>query len=108
SLDRLNLRSNTQLRPLKGLLLNVGLAYTEARNTESLDDVAYNQLAVNYPYMELADAQGKPLPVDISGYNPVYRDTVASGRLLDWSYVPLAELYASKQEQKTQEMFSQF
>ena len=108
SLDRLNLRSNTQLRPLKGLMLNVGLAYTEARNTESLDDVAYNQLAVNYPYMELADAQGKPLPVDISGYNPVYRDTVASGRLLDWSYVPLAELYASKQEQKTQEMFTQF
>jgi TonB-linked SusC/RagA family outer membrane protein len=46
---------------------------------------------VNYPYWQVADAHGNPLPVAL-GLNEPYIDTAGGGQLLDWHYRPLQEL----------------
>ncbi|MFD2904650.1 SusC/RagA family TonB-linked outer membrane protein [Sphingobacterium anhuiense] len=109
SYQRLNLKTNTQLRPVKNMLVDIGMMYTESKTRESVFPVQYNQIgkgAGMYPYMNMADENGNPLVVDIASFNPVYQDTVAGGRLLDWSYRPLKELYDTKETQKVQEFFS--
>ncbi|WP_353197684.1 SusC/RagA family TonB-linked outer membrane protein [Parapedobacter defluvii] len=96
--NRMNLRLHTTIKPYKWLRADFGMIYTENRYSESslANPIAYNAMgagAGNYPYMQLADEQGNPLPVvDNRPYHPVFRDTVAGGRLLDWTYVPLAEI----------------
>lgn len=93
------------------MVLDLGIMYTEIKNKESLLPVRYNGLAKgmqNYPYMRLADDHGNPLEVNVGGFNPVFKDTVARGRLLDWSYNPLNELDDSKESQGIHEFFSTF
>ena len=107
--NRVTLQSNTQVKPVKDLLINVGITYTESKKTKSFLPVEYNRLAKgvsNYPYMQLADEQGNPLDVDISSFHPTFRDTVANGRLLDWNYNPLNELYESKQTQINRDLLA--
>jgi len=109
SYSRLNLKSNTQFKPIKNMVLDVGILYTESKNQESLLPLAYNRLAKgiqNYPYMRLADDDGNPLEVNYGGFNPVFQDTVAGGRLLDWSYYPLNEVNETKQVQRLNEFFT--
>ena len=109
SYNRLNLKSNTQFKPIKNMVLDIGLMHTESKNQESLLPLAYNRLAKglqNYPYMRLADKEGNPLEVNVGGFNPVFKDTVADGRLLDWSYNPLNELKESKHSQRVNEFFT--
>ena len=109
SYSRLNLKSNTQLKPIKNMLIDIGMMYTESKNIQSVFPVQYNQLGKGigmYPYMDLADENGKPLVVEVGGVNPFFRDTVAGGRLLDWTYNPLKELYESKETQKVHELFT--
>ncbi|WP_400261327.1 SusC/RagA family TonB-linked outer membrane protein [Sphingobacterium sp. SG20118] len=109
SFSRLNLKSNTQFKPLKNMVLDLGLMYTDLRNIEAQLPVRYNGLAKgmqNYPYMRLADEHGNPLEVNMGGFNPVFKDTVAGGRLLDWSYFPLKELDDSKETQNINEFFT--
>ncbi|NJI74051.1 SusC/RagA family TonB-linked outer membrane protein [Sphingobacterium kitahiroshimense] len=109
SFSRLNLKSNTQFKPIKNLVVDLGLMYTEIKKQESLVPVGYHGLAKgmqNYPYMRLADEHGNALNVDGSGLNPAFRDTVAGGRLLDWIYNPLNELDDSKETQVINEFFT--
>ncbi len=96
--NRLNMRVNTTVKPYRWLRVDLGMLYTENRYRESGQEspVAYNAMGAgpgNYPYMRLADDRGNPLPVvDNRPYHPVFRDTVAGGRLLDWTFVPLGEI----------------
>ncbi|MCS3556942.1 MULTISPECIES: SusC/RagA family TonB-linked outer membrane protein [unclassified Sphingobacterium] len=96
SYNRLIVKNNTQLRPIKNLTLDLGITYTESKRKDAMANmVGYNSMgrgAGNFPYMRMADDNGKPLIVDAIGYNPIFRDTVAGGRLLDWKYRPLEEL----------------
>lgn len=48
-------------------------------------------LLVYYPYAQVADGHGNPLPVAY-GLNEPYIDTAGGGQLLDWHYRPLQEL----------------
>ncbi|MBB2951142.1 SusC/RagA family TonB-linked outer membrane protein [Sphingobacterium sp. JUb56] len=109
SFNRLNLKSNTQFKPIKNIILDLGFLYTETRNKESALGVEYNRLAKgvqNYPYMRLADDSGNPVEVNAGGFNPVFRDTIAGGRLLDLTYNPLKELYDTKATQSVNEFFT--
>ncbi|GGH10434.1 SusC/RagA family TonB-linked outer membrane protein [Sphingobacterium alkalisoli] len=111
SYKRTVLKSVTQMKPIRNLLLDLGITYTESDAQESLDPVAYNQMAsgeANFPYLRLADASGMPLAIDLSSRNPAYRDTVAGGRLLNWSYTPLKELQASRETQVLRETLLNF
>jgi len=106
--DRLVLKSANQLRPFKNLLLDLSVTYTQSKAKDSFVPVAYNALGqgeANYPYLKLADEQGTPASVEVIPRNPIYRDTVAGGRLLDWKYRPLKELNDSRETQITRETF---
>jgi len=96
SYKRFTAKNNTQLRPIKNLTLDLGVTYTESKRKEAQSNMAgYNAMGRgvgNFPYMQMADANGIPLAVDAIGFNPIFRDTVAGGRLLDWKYRPLEEL----------------
>ncbi|MDH5827775.1 SusC/RagA family TonB-linked outer membrane protein [Sphingobacterium faecium] len=109
SLRRLNLKSNTQFKPLKNMVLDLGVLYTEIKNQKSFLPSGYNGLAKgmqNYPYMRLADEHGNPIEVNVGGFNPIFKDTVAGGRLLDWSYFPLNELNDTKETQQINEFLT--
>ena len=106
--DRLVLKSANQLRPIKNLLLDLSVTYTQSKTKDSFVPVAYNALGAgeaNYPYLKLADSHGNPLAVEVIPRNPIYRDTVAGGRLLDWKYRPLKELNDTRQTQTLRETF---
>ena len=107
--NRFNLQSNTQVKPVENLLINLGITYSESKKVNSFIPVGYNGLAKgvsNYPYMQLADVEGNPNNIDISGFRPSFRDTLAGGRLLDWGYNPLKELYESKQTQINRDLLA--
>ena len=108
--QRINIKGAVQARPIKNLHIDLTTTYAESKKKESWDYTHYNGLAKgvsNPPYMQLADANGKHLPVDISGLSPVYRDTVAGGRLRPFTYVPLDELLLTDQVQKIREVLMQ-
>ncbi|AIM37557.1 hypothetical protein KO02_13315 [Sphingobacterium sp. ML3W] len=96
SYKRLTMKNNTQIRPVKNLILDLGVTYTESKRKDANTAmVGYNLMGRgtgNFPYMQLADRDGQALVVDAISYNPIFRDTVAGGRLLDWKYRPLDEL----------------
>jgi len=67
--------------------LTTGFAFTAS--TAYLNNTG--TIPVNYPYAQVADAQGNALPVAYNLRTP-YLDTVGGGQLLDWHLRPLDEL----------------
>ncbi|MEN5379207.1 SusC/RagA family TonB-linked outer membrane protein [Sphingobacterium kitahiroshimense] len=109
SYNRINLQSNTQIKPLKELLITLGITYTESNKNRSFIPIGYNRLArgvSNAPYMQLADMNGNPAEVYMGGLRPSFQDTLAGGRLLDWSYRPLKELHESNEEQINRDLMA--
>jgi TonB-linked SusC/RagA family outer membrane protein len=86
--DRVTINGNNTYFLLKDKLeLNTDLAFTASTTVN--DNPGATQ--VNYPYAQVADAHGYPLPVAY-GLNEPYIDTAGGGQLLDWHYRPLQEL----------------
>lgn len=86
--DRVTLLGNNSYTLIpKKLELTTSLVYSGS--TTYLNNPG--AVAVNYPYVRLADAQGDALPVAY-GLRLPYVDTVGAGKLLDWHYRPLDEL----------------
>ncbi|SKB96118.1 TonB-linked outer membrane protein, SusC/RagA family [Sphingobacterium nematocida] len=109
--NRWNLQSNTQIKATDRLLLNLGITYTESKKVASFRPVAYNGLAngiSNWPYMQFADAGGRPITVDMPGFSHAFRDTVAAGRLMSWDYIPLEEIHQTRQTQLNRDMMANF
>ncbi|ERJ58988.1 SusC/RagA family TonB-linked outer membrane protein [Sphingobacterium paucimobilis] len=107
--NRWNLQSNTQIKATKSLSFQMGLTYTESDRVQSLQSSAYNGLAKgvsNWPYMQLADENGNPLVVDIVAFSQDFRDTVAGGRLLSYDYIPLEDIYQTRQTQRNRDMMA--
>jgi hypothetical protein len=94
--DRLTIRSNNIFNPVKNLQFDVSLNYTKS-NLINNSPGGYNQITIAktgyslYPYTQLADASGNPMPIDYY-YRGVFTDTAGAGKLLDWKYNPLDEL----------------
>ncbi len=95
--ERVTLKSNNTFRPLKRLEVQAGLQYTysKASAENSLSPYGYGEIipageSALYPYAQLADSKGKPLPI-ARDYNPNFIDTAGNGKLLDWRYRPLQE-----------------
>ncbi|UZJ63209.1 hypothetical protein OKW96_11840 [Sphingobacterium sp. KU25419] len=102
SADRFTFRSQSNFKPTQRLEFNLSTQFSSYNTQESYDPVLYNALGRgygNYPYLQLADELGNPLIMEGIGLNREFRDTVAQGRLLDWNYRPLAELYESSTKQ---------
>ncbi|QQD14263.1 SusC/RagA family TonB-linked outer membrane protein [Sphingobacterium sp. UDSM-2020] len=105
--SRLTTRSYTMYRPTSNLDIGLNMQYSEYGTKEPLIRLGFYDFAGgygNFPYMELADANGNPLIVDAIALHPEFRDTVAGGRLLDWKYRPLAELDQTSVTSKQREV----
>lgn len=90
--QRINLRFQNSYRPVKSLTLTTGLYYTQTQNGSGR--YGYGNVAMKgnsfVPYMEMADENGKPLPVS-RNLNPNYIATAGNGLLPDWKYYPLTD-----------------
>ncbi|WP_428331597.1 SusC/RagA family TonB-linked outer membrane protein [Mucilaginibacter sp.] len=105
--DRVTLRSSNTIRPFKNAEILAGIQYTSTAATDqnSLSPYAYGQLvpagkSAIYPYAQLADAAGNPLPV-VKDYRLGYIDTTGSGKLQDWKYRPLQEAQLADNHTRT-------
>jgi TonB-linked SusC/RagA family outer membrane protein len=86
--DRVTLNGNNTYYLLQGKLeFSTGFTFTASNTTNN----NIGATGVVYPYAQVADARGNPLPVAF-GLNETYIDTAGGGRLLDWHYRPLQEL----------------
>lgn len=108
--QRINLRSNTTLKPIKDLEVQADIFYTRNQYHSPAglagSDRILNHLPVE-PYLRLADDQGNHLEV----INPTnvnfstkssYRRTAGNGRLLNWIYTPLDDIGTSSADSKSQ------
>ena len=89
--SRINLRSENTYRPVKGLLLNFGLLYTNSSSKSGKP--GYGDVTIGakpIPYLSFADATGNPLAI-AKTYRQSFIDTAGGGKLLDWNYYPLEE-----------------
>ncbi|WP_331580383.1 TonB-dependent receptor plug domain-containing protein, partial [Puia sp.] len=86
--DRITLLGNNSYTLVpKKLELTTSLVF--AGSTTYLNNPGISD--VTYPYAQLANAHGAPLPV-ANGLRIPYADTVGGGQLLDWHNRPLDEL----------------
>jgi TonB-linked SusC/RagA family outer membrane protein len=89
--DRVTINGNNTYFLLHDKLeLNTDLAFTASTTVNDNP----GGTGVLYPYAQVADAHGNPLPVAL-GLNEPYIDTAGGGQLLDWHYRPLQELQNS-------------
>ena len=90
--DRQTLRWDNAFRPIKNMEITTGIYYTGSESESGKD--GYGSVSSMrgslFPYAQLADANGNPLPV-IKDYRQTYIDTAGGGKLLDWKYYPLEE-----------------
>jgi TonB-linked SusC/RagA family outer membrane protein len=97
--DRVTLTGNNSCHLIPGRIeLSTGLAW--AMNKSYLNNGGAGTAI--YPYAQLADARGNPLPVNF-GLRTPYVDTVGGsggGGLLDWHFAPLAEMEAADNQVK--------
>jgi TonB-linked SusC/RagA family outer membrane protein len=88
---KVNIHLENSIQPLKNLMIHIGAYYTNSNSTSGL--TSYNTITVGtrqVPYLQFADADGNPLPVE-TGYRNGYTDTAGGGKLLSWEYVPLED-----------------
>ncbi|HVZ96684.1 MAG TPA: SusC/RagA family TonB-linked outer membrane protein [Chitinophagaceae bacterium] len=104
-LHRESLNWNSSFKPIKNVEINAGIYYTATDSKTG--KIPYNQVtSANghlYPYAELADASGNPLPI-IKDYRKSYIDTAGNGQLLDWHYYPLEDYKYNTNRLSTQDV----
>ena len=90
--DRLNLRWDNTIRPVKNLEVSAGLYFTKTQ-TES-GKPGYGALSAYrgklWPYAKFADLNGIPTSLT-KDYRSTFIDTAGSGHLMDWRYYPLED-----------------
>lgn len=99
--NRYSLSSSTSFKPFRRLEVTFDLGLTQGE-TRSEGGVEYPTSLVGkslYPYAQLADAEGNPLPLPRQ-YRLGFIDTVGGGKLLDWHYRPLDEMRSGSNVQK--------
>lgn len=73
------------------LEVTTGLIFTKTGNANNgIDQARIWSRSSPYPYAQLADNKGNPLP--IAQYRQGYIDTAGDGQLLDWNYRPLEDV----------------
>lgn len=101
---RYTLNSNNTFRPVRSLELSVGMQFSQSVNKSinfNPNIFPNGRKSTLYPYAQLADADGKAIPVEMD-YRSGYTDTAGNGRLLDWKYRPLDDIRDVSRNIKTQ------
>lgn len=93
-LSRVNLNSSTTWQPLRDLDVDFGFTYTNSirkENNTGAQQINSGHGKGLYPYAQLADADGNPLPV-LRDYSAAYVEAADSNGLMDWHYRPLQDM----------------
>ncbi|MBN8786920.1 MAG: SusC/RagA family TonB-linked outer membrane protein, partial [Terrimonas sp.] len=97
--SRINISSENTFAPLKNLMFNTGIYYTQSKTTSGKPDY-YGIQQPGYsllpPYTSLDGA--------LDYYRGPYIDTVGAGKLLDWKYYPAEDYKHSRFENKLQDI----
>lgn len=92
SSGRISLNSQNTFYPVKNLELSVGLNVVQ---TDLRKDNTLNQTkGFLFPYSQIADLSGNPLPI-VNFYSQSFVQNAPANGFLDWSYYPLKELGVS-------------
>ena len=95
SYSRITLNALNTFLPVKNLELS--LSTNLSKNITDLDNTVGNIATAGpagksiYPYAQLADAAGNPLPI-LKGYRSSYVQAAPGNGFLNWQYYPLKEL----------------
>ncbi|SEL93632.1 SusC/RagA family TonB-linked outer membrane protein [Parapedobacter koreensis] len=101
---RTTVRSQTSLRPVDALSLDIGIAYSaNERQANHPGAIRMGATGGIYPYASLVDEQGRPAVV-VRDRRLGYADTAGAGRLLDWRYRPYEELSLADNTTKLQNL----
>ncbi|MCQ6958280.1 SusC/RagA family TonB-linked outer membrane protein [Mucilaginibacter sp. JC4] len=99
--ERITINSQNTFYLTKNLEFNAGINYVRADN--QADNTLMQVRSRLFPYSQIADAQGKPLPIAYNYRNEFLNNAAAAG-LLDWSYYPLNELGATENKTKVSDI----
>ncbi|MCK7554501.1 SusC/RagA family TonB-linked outer membrane protein [Chitinophaga sedimenti] len=101
AMERMSFRSSINGRVTKKLEIETGVAFVETDTKDNGIDLPLRTATLGigttslnktlYPYAQLADENGRPLPTLMS-FRQRFLDTVGAGKILDWNYRPLDEL----------------
>lgn len=105
-LDKINIRLENIVKPVKNLQLNLSGYFTNSQSTNGMP--AYNTIrpasrAANY--YRLAEEDGTPSSVQTL-YRDSYTETAGGGNLLDWKYYPLEDYKHNKRKVELNELFA--
>ncbi len=103
--DRLTLRSDVRLKPVKNMEIQTGLLYTlNSSRQGGFENYGTGFLANVYPYARMADDQGNALAIG-KNYRTSYLDNLSTNpKLLDWRYKPLEELDQTENKIKVRDV----
>ncbi len=93
-LSRVSLHSLTTYHPATSLEISTGITYSNAAQKQNNTGAAQINSGGGkglYPYAQIADANGNPLPV-LRDYSSSYVAAAPGNGLLDWYYRPLQDL----------------
>lgn len=89
SYQRITLSTLNTFKPINNLDLSIGVNLIQTKN--KIDNTVINTMGHAFPYTQIADASGHPLPISY-GYRNSYVQDAPSYGFLDWSYSPLKDL----------------
>lgn len=92
SYQRITINSQNTFKPVAGLEVTMGLNLVQSKNR--IDNTLSNTVNHVFPYSQIADATGRPLPISY-GYRDSYIQAAPGNGFLDWSYSPLKDLGAA-------------
>lgn len=105
-LSRVTLHSLTTYYPIKSLEFSTGITYSNSTQKENNTGAAQINSGGGkglYPYAQIADANGNPLPI-VRDYSSSYVAAADSNGLLDWYYRPLQDLRNADYKINTEDM----
>jgi len=103
--DRLTLNFSNSYNPFKNLEINTQLNYVLGNSHFNAPLSLTNATSIGgiyYPYTAFTDENGNPKSLNRS-YSNVYKALAHQNNFLNWDYVPLTELNAEKNTNKTEE-----
>lgn len=103
-LNKTNIKVQNTFKPVRQLELTVNAYYTSS-DYFSGKPASVEIAGKHVPYLQLADANGKSLPVP-SYYGSSYTDTAGGGKLLNWKYYPLEDYKHSRTKTNTEQMIA--
>jgi TonB-linked SusC/RagA family outer membrane protein len=106
--NRVSIRNQVSLQPVQKLNIVAGIIYTQQKS--KVNGIgSFNSLRPGggkgsyYPYVDLVDDGGNALAVE-RDYRKNYLDSAGGGKLLDWSYRPLDEIYNNDQSSESRDI----